>query len=116
MTEPYPFLSTTKPVCPTSLLSRARALPRPRVALVNAGAAHPLNGIREAAEAGLADPILIGDTAKITATAAEIGWNISIWRKGTFYEPTQSKTHGKWWYRPPFWYWIPLWKLFYFLN
>lgn len=77
MTEPYPFLATTAPVCPPGLLARARALPRPRVALVNAGAPHPLNGIREATEAGLADPILIGDTAKIVATAEQIGWDIN---------------------------------------
>ncbi|MEQ9176555.1 MAG: phosphate acetyltransferase, partial [Alphaproteobacteria bacterium] len=52
-------------------------MPRPRVALVNAGAPNPLQGIREAAEAGLADPVLIGDSDKIKATAAEIGWDIA---------------------------------------
>lgn len=77
MPEPYPFLAKTAPVCPPSLLERARALPMPRVALVNAGAANPLQGIREAAEAGLADPVLIGDMEKIKATADEIGWDIS---------------------------------------
>jgi len=77
MTEPYPFLATTRPVCPPSLLARARALPRPRVALVNAGAANPLQGMREAAGAGLADPVLIGDTDKIRATADAIGWDIA---------------------------------------
>ena len=73
MTEPYPFLSRTPPVCPPSLLERARALPRPRVALVNAGAANPLQGLREVAEAGLAEPVLIGDIARIKATADQIG-------------------------------------------
>ncbi|WP_135502296.1 phosphate acyltransferase [Roseovarius aestuariivivens] len=77
MTDPYPFLATTGPVCPPSLLARARTLPRPRVALVNAGAPNPLQGIREAAEAGLAEPVLIGDIEKIKATADEIGWDIS---------------------------------------
>ncbi|MFB9151044.1 phosphate acyltransferase [Roseovarius ramblicola] len=52
-------------------------MPRPRVALVNAGAENPLQGIRVAAEAGLADPVLIGDIAKIAATANAIGWDIS---------------------------------------
>lgn len=77
MTEPYPFLAKTPPVCPPSLLGHARSLPRPRVALVNAGGANPLQGMREAAEAGLADPVLIGDVEKIRATADEIGWDIS---------------------------------------
>jgi len=77
MTAPYPFLSTTLPTAPQRLLTQARNLPIPRVALVNAGAVTPLLGIREAAEAGLAEPILIGDTAKIRAAAAEIEYDIS---------------------------------------
>ena len=76
MTEPYPFLSKVKPHAPARLLDQARSLPRPRVALVNAGAAQPLAGIREAAEAGLAEPILIGDRPKIEAAAEEIGYDI----------------------------------------
>lgn len=72
----YPFLSKTKPVAPTRLLAQARGLPLPRVALVNAGAVNPLAGIREASEAGLAEPILIGDQAKIRAAADEIGYDI----------------------------------------
>lgn len=73
----YPFLSRTAPVAPARLLDQARSLPTPRVALVNAGAVTPLQGIREAQEAGLADPILIGDEAKIHAAADEIGYDIS---------------------------------------
>lgn len=74
---PFPFLSATDPVVPHGLLSRARALHRPRVALVNAGAATPLQGVREAADAGLAEPILIGDAPKIQAAADEIGYDIA---------------------------------------
>ena len=77
MTAPYPFLSTTLPTAPQRLLTQARNLLAPRVALVNAGAVTPLLGIREAAEAGLAEPILIGDTAKIRAAAAAIEYDIS---------------------------------------
>jgi len=73
----YPFLAPNPPVCPEGLLGRARAATPPRVALVNAGAPHPLKGLREAVEQGLADPILVGDTAKIAATAEEIGWDIA---------------------------------------
>lgn len=77
MREPFPFLTDRAPVCPPGLLERAKAFPPPRVALVNAGAFFPLQGIREAAEAALARPILIGDRAKIKAVAAEIGWDIA---------------------------------------
>ena len=73
---PFPFLYPTAPEVPKALLARARSLPAPRVALVNAGAAVPLDGLRESVEAGLAEPILIGDSAKIAAAAEEIGWDI----------------------------------------
>ncbi|WP_084861133.1 phosphate acyltransferase [Salibaculum halophilum] len=77
MTPPYPFLSTRAPRTPQRLLDQARGLPRPRVALVNAGAAHPLAGVREAAQAGLAEPVLIGDRPRIEAAADEIGYDIA---------------------------------------
>jgi len=76
MTDPYPFLSRTLPHTPQHLPDQAHSLPRPRVALVNAGGAHPLDGIREAAQAGLAEPVLIGDRPKIEAAAAQIGYDI----------------------------------------
>ena len=71
------FLSQTPAECPPTLLKKAQALNPPRVALVNAGAENPLRGIREAAELGLADPILIGDQDKIRTVAEQIGWDIS---------------------------------------
>jgi phosphate acetyltransferase len=74
--DDHPFLSRTKPHTPDRLLRQARGLPRPRVALVNAGAAVPLAGLREACEAGLAEPVLVGDILKIKAAAEEIGWDI----------------------------------------
>lgn len=77
MTEPLPFLSQTHAVCPPGLLERARALPKPRVALVNAGSVPALQGIRETVEAGLADPILVGSPRKIAQTAEAIDWDIS---------------------------------------
>ena len=75
--DTHPFLSATKPEAPQALLNLARKNKPPRVALVNAGAATPLAGIREAADAGLAEPILIGETAKIQSAAEEIGYDIS---------------------------------------
>ena len=77
MSEPFPFRHPAAPEVPKALLARAQALPTPRVALVNAGAENPLQGIRDAAEAGLADPILIGDSDKIRRAAAALDYDIS---------------------------------------
>lgn len=80
MTDPFPFLSQIAPRVPQRLLDRARSLPPPRVALVNAGAVNPLQGLREAMELGLAEPVLVGDTDKIREAAEQIGWDISPFR------------------------------------
>ena len=80
MSNPMHFLSPLTPHCPDRLLAQAKSLPIPRVALVNAGSATPLQGLREATELGLAHPILIGDTTKIRAAAAAIGWDIRPFR------------------------------------
>ncbi len=77
MREPFPFLSPITAAAPRRLLEQARGLPVPRVALVNAGSENALQGIREAAEAGLAHPVLIGDASKIRQVAEQIGWDIS---------------------------------------
>lgn len=77
LTDPFPFLSEAEPQAPERLLAQARALPAMRVALVNAAADLPMQGLREAVEAGLAEPILVGDAEKIRATAARIGWDIA---------------------------------------
>lgn len=77
MREPFPFLSPLTAAAPRRLLEQARGLPVPRVALVNAGSENALQGIREAADAGLAHPVLIGDAPKIRQIAEQIGWDIS---------------------------------------
>ena len=79
-TDDHPFLSRTPPHAPESLLAQARACATPRVALVNAGATTPLEGLREACEAGLAEPILLGDPIKIHRAAEQIGWDIRPFR------------------------------------
>lgn len=80
MTQSYPFLSEIQPHAPARLMTQAQSLPVPRMALVGADAANPLAGIREAAEAGLAEPILIGDEAGIRAAAEDIGYDIAPFR------------------------------------
>ena len=77
MPDHYPFLSRATPRCPDTLLRQAQNMPIPRVALVNAGAATPLQGLREATDMGLAQPVLVGDPARIHAAAEQIGWDIS---------------------------------------
>ena len=76
----HAFLSPFAPACPSLLLTQAKGGPPPRVALVNAGATTPLLGLREATEAGLAEPILLGTPSKIRAAAEEIGWDIRPFR------------------------------------
>ncbi|MEM6694969.1 MAG: phosphate acyltransferase [Pseudomonadota bacterium] len=73
----FPFLSPIPPQPPEDLVKRAQAMATPRVALVCAGAEKPLEGIREAAEAGLAEPVLIGERGAIAAAAEGIGYDIS---------------------------------------
>ncbi|MDX5381821.1 MAG: phosphate acetyltransferase, partial [Rhodobacterales bacterium] len=80
MREPFPFLSPITADAPRRLLDQARGLPVPRVALVNAGSVNALEGIREAAQAGLAHPVLIGDAPKIRQVAEQIGWDIAALR------------------------------------
>lgn len=77
MTLAYPFLSPIAPRCSAALLARAHRHPPPRVALVNAGGATALEGLREAADLGLALPVLVGDPARIARAAEDIGWDIS---------------------------------------
>lgn len=75
--DDHPFLSGAVPRAPERLLAQARGHPAARVALVNAGAPIPLAGLREAWEAGLAEPILVGDPARIRQAAESIGWDIA---------------------------------------
>lgn len=62
---------------PPYLLERTRGIKPIRVAV--AGAGHPLalESARQAANAGLINPVLIGDRETIVATATDIGWDIS---------------------------------------
>ncbi|EYD78170.1 Phosphate acetyltransferase [Rubellimicrobium mesophilum DSM 19309] len=80
LADDHPFLSRTPPHAPETLLAQARGCGVPRVALVNAGAPTPLQGLREACEEGLAEPILLGDPIKIHHAADAIGWDIRPFR------------------------------------
>ena len=55
------FLDPRSPVCPQTLLEKARSSEqRARVAVANAGAPLPMASCKAAAEAGLIRPVLVG--------------------------------------------------------
>ncbi|MCE2516801.1 MAG: phosphate acetyltransferase [Alphaproteobacteria bacterium] len=73
------FLTDRAPSCPQDLLDRARAArPQPlRLAVVRASAPLPMLTARQAHEAGIATPILIGEADLIKKQADAIGWDLS---------------------------------------
>lgn len=62
--------------CPPALLDRARRLPAVPTAVASAGATLPLESARLAQEAGLIEPLLVGNPRDIAAAAEKISWNI----------------------------------------
>lgn len=62
--------------CPPALLDRAKTLPAVPTAVASAGATLPLESARLAQEAGLIEPLLVGDPRDIAAAAEKISWNI----------------------------------------
>ena len=71
------FLDQRNAVCPESLLQKAKANPnRARVAVANAGAPLPMESCKEATEAGLILPVLVGNRDAIRKEAAALNWDI----------------------------------------
>ena len=71
-----PFLMPSDAACPPDLLSLAAGAPaRPR-AVVRAGGGPILETARDAHAAGLAIPVLVGETSQIEADATAIGWSL----------------------------------------
>ena len=71
------MLSTREILCPDNLLRMAQGAGPLRTAVVGADSALALDSARLAADAGLIEPVLVGDAARIAAAAAEIGWDIA---------------------------------------
>ena len=63
--------------CPPALLEAARGFAPLRTAVVNAGTDVVLESVRDCVEAGLIEPLLIGDPEDIRAGADKLGWDIS---------------------------------------
>lgn len=70
------MLSSRPFQCPPALLARAQSAPPVRTAIAGAGADLPLESARLAVDAGVMEPILVGDRNAITAAAERIGWDI----------------------------------------
>lgn len=71
------MLSSLPFECPPELLDKARRGPPTPTALVGAGGRLALESARQAREAGLIEPCLVGDADDIAAAARAIGWNIA---------------------------------------
>ncbi len=71
------MLSTVPFEVPAHLMDKA--LGAPRLTMAVAGAGHPLamESARRAADAGLIEPVLVGDADAIGAIARDMGWNIA---------------------------------------
>lgn len=65
---------------PPYLLDRAKGLARVPMAVAGAGNQVVLESVRQAAEAGLIDPVLVGDADAIRRLARDAGWDISGYR------------------------------------
>ncbi|MEH6823890.1 MAG: bifunctional enoyl-CoA hydratase/phosphate acetyltransferase [Motiliproteus sp.] len=71
------MLSNTPLECPPYLLEMAKPLPRVATVVANAINEVTLASARLADEAGLIEPILVGDPEKIAQAAQLIGWDLS---------------------------------------
>ncbi|WP_350335462.1 phosphate acyltransferase [Coralliovum pocilloporae] len=77
MTDTSPFLSSDSAACPPELLALARQRPPVHIAVVRAGAPLPMIAAKEAVEAGLMVPVLIGEKDDIRREADALDWDIS---------------------------------------
>ena len=72
-----PFLTPADTACPPEFLALATGAAPREVAFVRAIGAPILETARDALAAGLAVPILVGETAQIEQDAAAIGWDLA---------------------------------------
>mgnify|MGYP002629344236 CR=1 FL=1 len=75
--EPFAMLSDRPFETPTYLLERAAAVPTCRMAI--AGADHPvvIESVRQATEAGIIEPVLVGDPERTRDAARDLDFDIS---------------------------------------
>lgn len=75
------MLCTTPILAPQALLARAAGRPAARTLVVGADAEVALASAKAATEAGLIEPVLIGDPAGLDAAATAIGWDIAPYQR-----------------------------------
>ena len=71
-----PFLSKHAPVCPENLLTLAKQNPPAKTAIVRAGSALPMQAAKAAVDAGIMEPVFVGEKADIEREACAISWDI----------------------------------------
>lgn len=71
------MLVKSEVVCPSRLLEAARRAPAIRTAIANAGTPVVMESVREAAEAGLIEPVFFGAPDDIAQCAEALAWDIS---------------------------------------
>lgn len=71
------MLSQLTPTCPAALLQQAQSLEPMTTAIVNAGSVLALESARQAFEAGIIVPVLVGDPSAIEQAVAALAWDIS---------------------------------------
>lgn len=74
-----PFLTTREAICPADLLARAQDIKSPRVAIAAAGSALPMEAAQDATQAGIMEPVFVGDPKGIAAEAEALSWDISAY-------------------------------------
>jgi phosphate acetyltransferase len=65
--------------CPLSLLQAAKGSHPVRTAVVNAVNAVAMESARDATEAGVIEPVLVGNLAEIRKAAEQVGWDIGVY-------------------------------------
>ena len=71
------FISSEQAACPEQLLAAARGRGKINLLVVRASAPLPMEAAFTAYQAGIANPILVGETDKIQAEADKLGWDLS---------------------------------------
>ncbi|MEM8753612.1 MAG: phosphate acyltransferase [Pseudomonadota bacterium] len=74
------FLNPAAPVCPPALIEEARKAGPARVAIARAGAKLPMAAAHAATEAGVMEPIFVGEADAIRTEAEALGWDIGAFR------------------------------------
>jgi len=71
-----PFISKYVPVCPQHLLALAKQNPPAKTAIVRAGSPLPMQAAKAAVDAGIMEPVFVGEKADIEREACALSWDV----------------------------------------